>query len=93
MTKTFFPPHSDQCGYEQLTCFLCTKNFWRRIGQERDRIKRGCRGPYCSASCASKGRTTVLPSSCTFKLSTLQLYVLLVILSTQLYEGFLPQNL
>lgn len=56
MTKTFFPPHSDQCGYAQLTCIHCSKQFWRRVGQERDRIRRSCRGPYCSSSCASKGR-------------------------------------
>ena len=56
-TKDFFPEHSHQCGYLQLTCVCCQKKFWRRAGQERDRLRRKLAGPFCSRSCQSKSRT------------------------------------
>ena len=55
--KNFFPEHSDQCGYLKLECLCCEKKFWRRAGQEKDRLRRKMTGPYCSKSCQSKSRT------------------------------------
>lgn len=57
--KGYFPDYSavqNQAGYMFLDCINCGQRFTRRVGQERDRIRRGCRGPFCSGSCASMGR-------------------------------------
>ena len=40
-----------------LTCKQCGKNFSRPRYRERQRIRDGNDGPYCSTSCASKSRT------------------------------------
>ena len=53
----FRPDHSFQCSYRRLACAHCGTEFWRRTGQELDRLRRGCKGPYCSNSCQSKART------------------------------------
>ena len=53
----FLPTHSPQCSYYRLTCSHCGKKFWRRAGQERERIRKKSKGPFCSNSCQSKART------------------------------------
>lgn len=57
MNNEFNPEHSSQCSYRRLVCAYCGTQFWRRTGQELDRIRRGCKGPFCSKSCQSQART------------------------------------
>lgn len=40
----------------ELTCKQCGKNFSRPAYRERQRIRQGNNGPFCSNSCQSKAR-------------------------------------
>lgn len=37
-----------------LTCKVCKREFKRKSGDERRRIKEGMKGPYCSKKCNGK---------------------------------------